>query len=144
MNTSIIESLKGSWMLVSMSYENKNGETVHLYGENPIGILTYDNNGYMNAQMGFRHRSNFTTDSLGDGSSEEIISAYKSYMAYFGRYYEKEPGVIVHQVEGCLFPNWQNHNEIRYATIKNDLLIISTPEIIFDNYSIIIKAVWKR
>lgn len=144
MKTSIIESLKGSWMLVSMSYENANGEIVHLYGENPIGILTYDDNGYMNAQMGFRYRSNFTTESLGDGNPEEIMSAYKSYMAYFGRYYEKEPGVIVHHVEGCLFPNWQHRDEIRYAKIEDNLLVISTPKIEFENHSIVIKAIWKR
>ncbi|HEY4785472.1 MAG TPA: lipocalin-like domain-containing protein [Bacteroidales bacterium] len=144
MKSSLLEQIEGSWLLVSMTYTDAKGKIVNLYGESPMGILTYDKCGYMNAQMGYCHRSNFKNSSLGEGSADEITAAYKTYMAYYGKYYEKEPGTIIHQVEGCLFPNWQGKEEIRYAKIEDGLLVITTPPTLFGDGEIIIKAVWKK
>lgn len=144
MKTSILDQVYGSWLLVSMTFPDEQGNEIELYGKNPLGILSYDKSGYMNAQMGYSNRQNFQHSSLGEGSYEEISAAYKTYMAYYGKFIETEPGTLVHQVEGCLFPNWQGKDEIRYARVENDLLIISTPPVLFGNREIIIKAVWKR
>jgi hypothetical protein len=144
MATSIQSDILGTWLLVSMTYENAEGRKINLYGENPRGILMYDTSGYMNAQMGFAHKNIFKSNSLGDGSSEEISSAYKSYMGYYGKYYESSPGVVVHEVDDCLFPNWRGKKEIRYATIKNNILIITTPPTLFGNHEIVIEAIWRR
>jgi hypothetical protein len=144
MKSLLLEQIEGSWLLVSMTYKDDEGKEVDLYGKSPLGILTYDENGYMNAQMGYSNRQNFRHQSLGEGSMDEITNAYKTYMAYYGKYYEKEPGMIIHQVEGCLFPNWQGKEEIRYARIEDGLLVISTPPTLFGNGEIVIKAVWRR
>lgn len=144
MSNSIIKSIQGSWLLVSMTYENNEGETIDLYGKDPLGIISYDASGYMNAQMGYRDRNNFVSGALSGGTVDEISQAYKSYMAYFGRYREDTPGVIIHEVEGCLFPNWRGNEEIRYAKLENEFLVLSTPPIQFGEGEIVIKAVWRR
>lgn len=144
MKSSLLSQIEGTWLLVSMTYEDKDSNIIDLYGRNPFGILMYDKWGYMNAQMGYNTRKLFASDSLAEGSPEEIKSAYTSFMAYFGKYHEASPGVIIHKVIGCMFPNWQEKEEIRYAAIQDGLLIISTPPILFKDSDIVIKAVWRR
>jgi hypothetical protein len=68
---SVLKQIEGSWLLVSMTYM-ADGSEVNLYGKDPIGILTYDKNGYMNAQMGYSNRTNFQNQSLGEGTVDEI------------------------------------------------------------------------
>jgi hypothetical protein len=144
MKKSVIPELFGSWKLISLTHVNSKNEEIDLYGKDPIGILTYDSAGYMNAQFGCRDRPNFQNESLSGGKDEEIISAYKSYMAYYGKFEEAEPGKIVHYVEGALFPNWQGHQEIRFAEITGDKLIITIPPTLIEGEEITLKAVWKR
>lgn len=104
----------------------------------------YDKSGYMNAQLTRGDRKNFHSDSMGDGTPQEIDAAYKSYAAYYGKYYERTPGEIIHTVEGSLFPNWIGHDEIRYGKIVDNFLILSTPPIKTGGGEIVFHVTWKR
>lgn len=140
----IKDDIIGSWKLVSWKYTNEEGKTVDFFGERPMGILTYDPSGYMNAQLMRSDRQNFRSESLTGGSAEEISAAYLSYAAYYGRFFEKSPGEIIHEVEGSLFPNWVGHEEIRYGKIEGEYLILSTPPIDAQGKKIVFKVTWKR
>lgn len=143
MKKSVIPEIFGSWKLISLTHV-KGNEKLDLYGKNPIGILTYDKSGYMNAQFGFRDRKNFQDESLSGGTVDEMTGAYKSYMAYYGKFKEEEPGKIIHEVEGALFPNWQGHSEIRYAEIEGNKLTISIPPTLVNNEQISLIAIWEK
>jgi hypothetical protein len=144
MKESIIEQIKGTWLLTSMKVIHSNGEASDMLGENPQGISTFDDNGYMNAQMGFRNRPDFISDSINSGTSEEITRAYQTYLSFYGRYTEKTPGTLTVQIENCLFPNWKGKEIIRYAEINGNLLILSTPETKTENGNFFVKAVWRK
>jgi hypothetical protein len=144
MKESIIEQIPGTWLLVSMKIIHSNGVTNDMYGENPLGISMFDNSGYMNAQMGSSKRSDFITSSLNSGTSEEITSAYQTYMAFYGRYKEKSPGILTVQIEDCLFPNWKGIEIIRYAEISGNLLTLSTPETKTGSDNPYVKAIWRK
>ena len=141
----ITDKLIGTWKLVSWKYNGENDVPTDFFGENPGGILTYDSSGYMNAQLNKSGRVRFVSESLTEGSSEEISQAYLSYAAYYGKYYEKSPGEIIHLVEGSLFPNWGvGHEEIRYAKIEGEYLVLSTPPIEAKGRKTIFTVTWKR
>lgn len=144
MNKSVIPAIYGSWKLVSLTFTNEKNEKLDLYGQEPLGILTYDKSGYMNAQFGNKGRENFEDESLSGGTDVEILSAYKSYMAYFGKFREEEPGKILHEVEGALFPNWQGKTEVRYAHIDGNKLTISIPPTLVNNVEISLIAIWTK
>lgn len=144
MKESIKEKIIGTWKLVSWIYYNETGEAVHYFGEHADGILMYDENGFMNAQLMKAQRVPFKSDSISGGTHVETHDAFHSYLAYFGRYYEDNPGEVIHIVEGSLFPNWIGNKEVRYGRIQDDLLILNTPPIPVSDQKIVFYITWRR
>ena len=144
MNNSVLSQIQGTWILESMSFKDQEGKDVDLYGKNPIGIAMFDASGYMNAQMGASNRVFFNGDAPAQGTSEEITSAFNSYMAFFGKYVEKSTGKLSIKLTGCLFPNWQAKEMIRYAEIKKNKLYLSTPPILMGDHEIAVQALWNK
>ena len=144
MKESVKEKIIGTWKLISWKYLDGDNEPVDFFGENPVGILTYDASGYMNAQLMKSGRGNFVSESLTGGTAEEIKDAYLSYAAYWGKYYERTPGELIHEVEGSLFPNWVGHDEIRYGKIEGEYLTLSTPPIHAQGKKILFNVLWKK
>lgn len=140
----IKEQIIGTWKLVSWTYKNEKGEEVHYFGKNSTGILMYDKHGYMNAQLMKENRAPFASDSINGGSPDETYGAFHTYLAYFGKYYEENPGEMTHIVEGSLFPNWVGNKEIRYGKIEGNKLILSTPPIPAGGAEIVFHITWER
>jgi hypothetical protein len=141
---SLKHDIIGTWKLISWTYKNEHGDDVDYFGRNSTGILMYDASGYMNAQLMKENRAPFVSDSINGGTPEETRDAMNSYLAYFGKYYEANPGEMVHIVEGSLFPNWVGKKEIRYGQIKGDKLILSTPPIPAGGSNIVFYITWQR
>ncbi len=146
MSNEWIKKLTGTWKLVSMTYKNEDGNESDFFGEDPVGYLMYDANGYMSAQFMMRERKMFETEGFASGTQDEIMEAFRSYQAYFGRFRPKkdEEYAVIHTVEGCIFPNWKGHEEIRYVQFENDFLILLTPPILIQDKEIVIHARWKK
>jgi Lipocalin-like domain len=140
----IKDKIIGTWKLVSWTFKNEQGETIHYLGEGATGILMYDSHGNMNAQLMKGERHHFASDAINGGSKEETYNAFNSYLAYWGKYYEDEPGAVVHIVEGSLFPNWLGNKEVRYGEIHGDKLILHTPPIPTGSTEIVFYITWKR
>ncbi|MEM6361972.1 MAG: lipocalin-like domain-containing protein [Bacteroidota bacterium] len=125
--TDLLTEIRGTWKLASWIYKDAKGNEVVYYHENPCGILIYDNAGYMHVQIHKPNRVIFSKNDHFDGLVDEIIPAYQSYLAYYGKYSLEEPNTMVHEVEGSLFPNWQDNVQRRFAEINNDKLTLTTP-----------------
>lgn len=142
--TALSKEVLGTWKLVSWTYKNEKGEEINYFGENPTGILMYTESGYMSVHIMKDNRKKFENDGMYDGKPEEIIDAFKTYFAYFGRFEEKKPGVLKHTVEGGTFPNWLGNIEERYGEIRGNKMILSTPPIKTGDHDIIFNVVWER
>jgi len=134
----------GTWKLVSWTYTDDHGNTVPYLGEGAQGILMYDSQGYMNAQLMRAGRPPFAKPGFAEGTAEETWHAFNSYLAYYGRYYEAQPGEIIHEVEGSLFPNWVGHRQVRYATVIGDQLTLHTLPIAAHERKIVFYITWQR
>jgi hypothetical protein len=144
MQNLLTPQLIGTWKLISWIYTDDLGETVHYFGEDARGILLYDACGYMSAQLMRAGREPFREPGFARGTPDETRRAFHSYFAYYGRYYEKKPGEIVHVVEGSLFPNWVGQREVRYATVKDDRLTLYTLPIAAEDRKIVFYITWER
>jgi len=141
---SILTEIVGTWKLISWKYKDEEGKEVDFFGENPQGILMYDKEGYMNVQIHHQNRLNFQTEGLVDGTREETERGFKSYVAYYGKYYQEEPGIITHRVEGSLFPNWESDIQKRYAKISGNNLTLSTPPLASGDKKVNFTLEWIR
>lgn len=140
----IKEKLIGTWRLVSWMYRDAEGNEVDYFGKNAEGILMYDAFGNMNVQLMRANRTAFVSNDINGGTPQETKAAFDSYIAYFGKYEEVRPCEIVHKVHGSLFPNWLENNQLRYATLSKNQLMLSTPPVPVDGVEIIFHIIWKR
>lgn len=144
MSQAVGNRIVGTWEFVSWTYVSHQGEIVDFFGEESRGILMYDASGYMSVQLMKLPRNNMSVQHLFEGPPEEVARAYATYAAYYGRYFERSPGELIHVIEGSLFPNWTGKEEIRFAKLDGDFLILSAPSIEMAGHQIIFDVRWRR
>ncbi|HXG36374.1 MAG TPA: lipocalin-like domain-containing protein [Dehalococcoidia bacterium] len=126
---SLVEQLSGVWKLVSYEYQRADGQpAVPALGPDPIGRLMYDPSGLMSVHIMSLDRPIFESGDRLRGDSDKVKAAYEGYLAYFGTYEVREAeGIIIHRVEGSLFPNWVGTDQTRFFQLKGDKLTLRTP-----------------
>jgi hypothetical protein len=90
------KSFVGTWRLVSID----GGSTQTVRGQKPTGLIYYDANGYMAAQIQpDRPRPKWT----GTPSQEQALEAFRGYTAYFGTYtIDEKASTVTHHRQGSL------------------------------------------
>jgi hypothetical protein len=136
----------GAWRLLSAEYRTLVGAPVNSpWGLQPSGLLMYDPDGNMAAQLGRSERAHFAGGDPLLGTPEEIRAAFESYAAYWGRYeIDTSAGTVTHLVMQSLFPNWTGSRQVRYYRFEGDRLILSTPPIRRGGNQIKGVLVWER
>lgn len=117
--------LAGAWRLVSYERTAPDGGVTYPLGKDARGRLTYDAQGRMAAQLMRPDRPLLARPQSRDGSADQIVEAYRGYLAYYGTYtvHEKE-GFILHQVEASLYPNWVGGEQKRYFRFEGERLVL--------------------
>lgn len=142
---SVTEQLIGTWTLVRFEYELANGATVAAYGPRPAGLLVYDGNGMMSAQIMNPDRPRFVSGDRRSGTYEELHAAVEGYIAYFGTYEVDEAGgCVVHTELGDIFPNAVGTKQKRYFTLDGDRLSLSVPPVMLGGERMTARVVWER
>jgi len=123
------ERFIGTWKLVSFEMRSDDQVTYPL-GKDPVGYLMYSHEGYMAASLMASKRQRFSSMDILKATTEEIVAAYDTYVAYCGKY-EVTEDKVTHLVEVSLFPNWVGGKQERFYKLEGDELILSTPPMIF-------------
>ena len=93
----------GTWKLVSVSSITSTGERSETpYGSKPVGLLSYTADGRVSALISYDGRKSL---SPGGGSLQEQADAFKTFLAYAGRYTLSDDKVI-HHVEISSIQNY--------------------------------------
>ena len=120
------EDLVGTWQLESwtIGYSNRD-EFTYPYGEDPVGLLVYSNDGWMSASIARSERAGFPADvnyrKLPDATKAE---AFSSYFHYAGRYRVQE-GDVIHYVSQSLNPDFPGTEQLRHAELDGQTLVLS-------------------
>lgn len=118
-------ALVGTWDLVHWSSVWNDGSEVLPFGERCRGRLCYDRSGRMSLQMFSEDRPHFSDGDPFGGTSEEIAAAFHGAIAYYGSYAtDPEAGIVVHRIEGSMFPNWVGTQQERRFEIEGDRLTL--------------------
>lgn len=131
--------LVGTWKLLSVEDRHPDGTVSYPYGERPAGLLFYDSNGSMAVQIMRRDRPNLSSADLQDIREDELKSALDAFTAFFGSYeIDKEKALVVHRVEGHLFPNSVGKELKRTFELSGERLILkpsATRSVIWERVS---------
>ena len=135
------EKLVGAWKLVSASSKTSSGERNETpYGSSPVGFLTYTADGRVTAMISYDGRKSL---SMGGGTLEEQAEAFKTFLAYAGRY-TLSGNKVTHHVEISSIQNYVDRDLVRSVTFKGDQIILVTPPTRVNGRIQTIELVWQR
>ena len=116
----------GAWDLVTFEHVLRSGEATRPFGDSPSGLLVYQADGYMSAQVSTGNPVRLANDDAMLASDEEVSVAWRNYFGYWGVFTVRaDEGVVVHRVEGSSFANWIGTEQVRQFRFEGtDRLIL--------------------
>ena len=133
----------GTWRLISCELKNSDGEVNYPKGENAIGYIMYNHDGYMSVAFMSANRHPFESGDILGGSIREKESAIDTFFSYCGKYDVSEEYVI-HHIEVSLFPNWIGTDQKRKYRFEGNRLILSTDPLIVKGQEVEGLLIWER
>lgn len=133
----------GTWRLLSYEVRSSTGETRYPWGQDPVGLLMYSDDGYVSVAMMSADRPGFSAKDIKKGTIEEKMAAVDTYISYSGRY-EILKDTVIHHVEVSLFPNWVGNDQIRTYEFDGNRLRLSTEPIVAGEKKWTSHLVWER
>jgi len=127
--------------------EKNKEDKIYPLGRNVRGLLSYSENGMMSAQLGSAMRPNFADNDFRKGSDIEIREAFNGYISYFGTYkIVEKSGIIIHDVQMSMFPNWINTKVKRYFKFSDGEQILTLKATPIDYEGIIMTPtlIWQK
>jgi len=136
------ERFIGTWKLVS--FEMWSGDQVtYPWGKDAVGCLMYNDEGYMSAALMASNRRRFSSMDRMKVTTEEILAAADTYIAYCGKY-EVSKDKVTHIPEVSFIPNWVGEKLERSYKFEGDELILSTPPEMSGGKQVSSYLRWKR
>src|ERR1041385_6130824 len=135
--------LIGTWRLVSWENKSVDGQVSYPFGQDTLGYLLYNQDGYMFVALMRHHRANFASGDLLKGSPEEKGKAAETYISYCGKY-EFQGDKVIHHIELSLFPNWAGAAQERLIERVGNRLILSTRRMLLEGRQQTARLVWER
>lgn len=138
------EKLVGTWKLVSASTVDTSGEQDSSpYGLNPVGFLTYTEDGRVTALISYGGRKPLSVGAKPPARLEEQAEAFKTFLAYGGRYRLNGDNVI-HSVEISSIQNYVNKELIRSIKFQGEQIVLVTPPTMMNGKLQTVELVWQR
>jgi len=134
------DKLLGAWKLVSASSTTSTGERNETpYGLNPVGLLTYSRDGRVTALISNGGRKRLSAAA----GTEEQAEAFKTFLAYAGRY-TLSGDKVTHHVEISSIQNYVDKDLVRSVKFQGDQITLVTPPTRLDGKTQTIELIWQR
>jgi hypothetical protein len=138
------EKLVGTWKLVSASSTTANGQRNETpYGVGPVGFLNYTADGRMSSVISFGGRKPITFGRTGAALLEEQAEAFKTFLAYAGRY-TLSGDQVSHHVEVSSIQNYTNKDMVRTIRFEGDRISLTTPPMAVNGEIQTVELIWQR
>ncbi|MGZ3751383.1 MAG: lipocalin-like domain-containing protein [Mucilaginibacter sp.] len=121
-------NMAGTYMLVKVDNVLADGSRVHLYGNNPHGILMLDNSGHYSLQIAGGDRQLFKAGDKSKGTDVENKLAIQGFNAHFGTFaINMQMHTITFFIKGASFPNWEGTYQVRPFTLSRSVFKYTVP-----------------
>jgi hypothetical protein len=136
--------LVGTWKLVSASSTTSTGERSETpYGPDPAGFLTYTGDGRISTVISYGGRKPISFGREGLALMEEQAEAFKTFLAYAGRY-TLSGDEVTHHVEVSSIQNYMNRDLVRSVKFQDDRIILVTPPTPVNGKIQTVELTWQR
>jgi YD repeat-containing protein len=97
----------GSWKLLSCELKAVDGKISYPYGEQPVGRLSYDKAGRIQALLMRPGRpATYNRDSLGQLSPQDMREVLRGFAAYYGTFdVDESTKTVIHHVKASIYPS---------------------------------------
>jgi hypothetical protein len=138
------DKLVGTWKLVSVSSTASTGERNETpYGASPAGLLIYTGDGRMTAVISYDGRTPLSFGRVGLALQEEQAEAFKTFLAYAGRY-TLNGDKMTHHVEVSSIQNYVNKDLVRKVKFEGDRITLVAPPTPVNGEIQTVELTWQR
>jgi hypothetical protein len=117
----------GSWKLISYELTLTSGSTLNPFGDHPTGLILYQKDGHMSAQLMLPGPIPFASSDPLSATKGETDRAWRNYIGYWGTFsVDTKKRIVTHHIEGGWFPNWIGKNQVRSFRFSEGQLILET------------------
>jgi hypothetical protein len=135
------DKLVGTWKLISASSTTSAGDRDETpYGPSPAGFLSYTADGRVTALISYGGRKSL---SFGGGAPDEQAQAFKTFLAYAGRY-TFGGDKVTHHIEISSIENYVGKDLVRTVTFHEDRITLVTPPTPMNGKNQTVKLIWQR
>jgi hypothetical protein len=139
------KELVGTWRLRSWKNIGSDGSVVDPLGEDPVGYIFYNHDGYVSVEIMAARRTPYRYPDAFGGTPEERSEAISSYLSYSGPFEVlPDQDTVIHHIEVCSYPNWIGNAQVRAAKLDGDLLTLSTKPMTLQGVERRAELVWER
>ncbi len=137
------DRLVGTWRLVSASSKTLGGERSEApYGLNPAGFLTYTEDGRVIALISYGGRKPIS-GRTGTFALEEQAEAFKTFLAYAGRF-TLNGDTVIHHIEISSIQNYVDKELVRSVKFEGERIILVTPPTLVNGKVQTVELIWQR
>ena len=138
------DKLVGTWKLVSASSTSSTGERSETpYGPSPVGFLTYTGDGRVTALISYGGRKPLSVGGGTLATLEEQAEAFKTFLAYAGRY-TLSGDKVTHHIEISSIQNYVNRDLVRSVKFQGDRITLVTPPTPVNGKIQTVELIWQR
>ena len=133
--------VRGNWCL-PQAQRQRESEVNTPYGLSPLGFLTYAADGRVTALISYGGRKPLSGGG-GPRAQEEQAEAFRTFLAYAGRY-TLSGDKVTHHIEISSIQNYVDRDLVRSVKFQSDQLILVTPPTPVNGKVQIIELTWQR
>lgn len=138
------DRLLGTWKLLSASSTDASGARIDPpYGASPVGFLTYTEDHRVTALISYTGRKSLSIAAKGAALMEEQAEAFRTFLAYAGRY-RLSGDRVIHSIEVSSIQNYVGKDLVRGIKLQGDRIVLSAPPTMVNGKVQSIDLVWER
>jgi len=137
-------NLVGTWRLVGALSTTSTGERNETpYGADPTGLITYTGDGRISTVISYGGRKPLSFGREGAAQTEEQAEAFKTFLAYAGRY-TLSGDTVTHHVEVSSIQNYAHKDLVREVRFHDDRITLITPPMPVNGKIQTVELTWQR
>jgi len=139
------KELTGTWTLVSVVNINPDSSRVYPYGENPQGLLLFDEKGNYAIQILKAVRPAIVSGDKNKCTPEENAALVQGSNSHFGKYkVDEKRKTISFIIEHAFYPNWEGTTQERFYTYTGSEIKYVVTHTTQGGQKVIAEVAWRR